>query len=278
MKRKPKIAWIENATMGELVPPELDLLIKRLSLINSDDTRLVVEHARKIYTAYQLWRWRVDSDGLRITGKKRLHVKRTPAARGLKDDLLRLFKTAAGGSAKEWKAAWFGVSGRARQVVSPPAPPIVDRQFDEKGKLVGFRRASLSSRGMKMVNAGSLRAVVPSPEQTMPRIEAALAKGDFSSKRVPDKVTYAFVLRVRDAYFALTGRKGLSYRDMNDNSTLDPKGGFAHAGLVELATHINRQFDITVLSISRLRKKETDMGFTAEELKNLRKPWGMRTS
>ncbi len=253
-------------------------MVERLSQINRNDSSLVVEHARKTYIAYLLWRWRVDSDGLRITGKVRLRVKRAIASRGLNDDLLRLLETAAGGSAKEWQTAWLGVSGRARQLVAPPAPPIIERRIDEQGRLICFRRAPLPTARMKVVNAAGLSAVVPTPEETLPRIEAALANRDFSGRRVSDKLTYSFVLRVRDAYFALTGRKGLTFRELNDNSTLDPKGGFAEAGLLQLANDINRQFDTTVLSISRLRKKEAEMGFTAEELRSFRKPWGEQSS
>jgi hypothetical protein len=131
---------------------------------------------------------------------------------------------------------------------------------------------------MKLVNVRGLSAVIPSAKHSIPRIEVALAEGGFSSKREADKLTYIFVLRVRDAHRALAGRKGLTYRELNDDSTLDPKGGFVDAGLIALAKDIDREFGTKVLTISRLRKNETEMGLSAEELTKLRKPWGKRTS
>jgi hypothetical protein len=131
---------------------------------------------------------------------------------------------------------------------------------------------------MKLVKAASFSSVIPSAKDSIPRIEAALAKGTFSSKRQTDRLTYIFVLRVRDANFALTGRKGISFRDMIDDSTLDPKGDLTVDGVIALAEDINRQFGTKVLTISRLRKKETEMGLSAEELEKLRKPWGKQTS
>ena len=71
--------------------------------------------------------------------------------------------------------------------------------------------------------------MIPSANDGIPRIEAALAKGKFSSKREADKLTDTCVLRVRDAYRALTGKKGLTYRSLSDDTTLDPKGAFADA-------------------------------------------------
>lgn len=110
--------------MGELVPPELDYLINRLKLINpTADALLIVEHARKIHTAYQLLRGRPDKHGFKIKGKKRLRAEPVPATRGLKADLQRLLKAARGGSAKEWQTAWLGVSGEARAQVSPLRAP-----------------------------------------------------------------------------------------------------------------------------------------------------------
>lgn len=81
-----------------------------------------------------------------------------------------------------------------------------------------------------------------------------------------------------DAHCALTGKKGLIYRELNDDETFKPKGGFADAGLKALAKDIDREFGTKVLTVSRLRKKETEMGLSAEELEKLRKPWGKRTS
>jgi hypothetical protein len=131
---------------------------------------------------------------------------------------------------------------------------------------------------MKLVKAASFSSVIPSAKDSIPRIEAALTKGTFSSKRQADRLTYIFVLRVRDAYFALTGRKGLTYLSLSDEATLDPKGGFVDAGLIALAKDIDRQFGTKVLTIARLRKKEVDMGFSEQELRELRKPWGRGTS
>jgi hypothetical protein len=66
MMRRSAAAWVENEIMGELVSPELDYLINRLKLINpAADTRLMVEHARKIYAAYQLSRGRPDDHGFK---------------------------------------------------------------------------------------------------------------------------------------------------------------------------------------------------------------------
>jgi hypothetical protein len=279
MKRRSAAAWVENNIMGELVPPELDYLIDRLKLINpAADTRLVIEHARKIHTAYQLLRGRPDDHGFKIKGKKRRRAEAVAAPRGLKDDLQRLLKVARAGSAREWETAWLGVSGQARSLVSPPAPPIIERQFDEKGSLAGFRRASPAARQTKMVVTSRFSSVVPSPQESLPRIEAALSNREFSSKRQTDKLTYIFVLRVRDAYFALTGKKGLTYRPLVDDSTLNPKGGFVEAGLVTLAKDIDRQLGTRAITVSRLRKKEADMGLSSAELTQLRKPWGTRTS
>ena len=122
MKRSVDVR-VHNPIMGELVLPELDFLINRLMQINSTDALLVIEHARKIYTAYQLFRGRPDDHGFKIKGKKRRRAETVPATRGLKDDLQRLSKAARGGSAKEWQTAWLGVSGEARALVSPLKAP-----------------------------------------------------------------------------------------------------------------------------------------------------------
>jgi hypothetical protein len=290
MKRRSAAAWIENEMMGELVPPELDYLIDRLKLINpAADARLIIEHARKIHTGLQLLRGRPDKHGFKIKGEIRRRAEPVSATRGLKDDLQRLLKAGRGGSAKEWQTAWLGISGEARALLSPlkapgatnsEPPPIVEENTEIEGGAgaLGFRRAQLDTRDMKLVNISGLRAVVPSAAHSIPRIEAALAKGEFSSKREADKLTYTFVLRVRDAYRALAGKRGLTYRSLNDDATLNPKGGFAEAGLIALAKDIDLQFGTNVLTVARLRKKETEMGFSATELEQLRKPWGKRTS
>jgi hypothetical protein len=291
MKRRSTAVWVENEIMGELVPPELDFLINRLAQINSTDALLVIEHARKIYTAYQLVRGRPDDHGFKIKGKDRQRAEPVLATRGLKDDLQRLLKAARSGSAKEWQTAWLGVSGEARALVSPlkapgsekgEPPPVAGRNeqavISGRSGTFAFRRSPLDTREMKLVKAASFSSVIPSAKDSIPRIEAALTKGTFSSKRQADRLTYVFVLRVRDAYFALTGRKGISFRGMIDDSTLDPKGGLTVDGVIALAEDINRQFGTKVLTISRLRKKETEMGLTAEELEKLRKPWGKKTS
>jgi hypothetical protein len=277
--------------MGELVLPELDFLINRLTQINSTDALLVIEHARKIYTAYQLLRGRPDDHGFKIKGKDRRRAEPVSATRGLKDDLQRLLKAARGGSAKEWQTAWLGVSGEARALVSPlkapgsekgEPPPVAGRNeqavISGRSGTFAFRRSPLDTREMKLVRAASFSSVIPSAKDSIPRIKAALEKGNFSSKRQADKLTYIFVLRVRDAFRALTGKKGLTYRSLSDDTTLDPKGALADAGLISLAEDIDRQFGTKVLTISRLRKKEAEMGLSAEELTNLRKPWGKRTS
>ena len=131
---------------------------------------------------------------------------------------------------------------------------------------------------MKLVRASSFSSVIPSAKDSIPRIEDALARGTFSGKRQADKLTYVFVLRVRDAYFALTGRKGITFRDMIDHTTLDPKGGLAAGGLIALAKDIDREFGTKLLTLARLRRKEAEMGLSVEELKKLRQPWGKRTS
>jgi hypothetical protein len=285
MKRRSAAAWVENEIIGELVPPELDYLINRLKLINpAADTRLVIEHARKIHTAYQLSRGRPDDHGFKIKGKDRRRAERVPATRGLKADLQRLSKAARGGSAKEWQTAWLGVSGEARALVSPlrapgtakgKPPPVEGR--NERAVIRGrsgtllFRRSPLNTRNMKLVRSGSFSSVIPNPKDSIPRIEAALAQGEFSSKRQTDKLTYIFVLRVRDAYLALTGKKGLTFHP------LVGKSGLLDGGLLDLAEDIDRQFGTKVLTVSRFRKKEADMGLS-EELTKLRKPWGKRTS
>jgi hypothetical protein len=292
MKRRSATAWVENEIMGELVPPELDYLVNRLKLINpAADARLIVEHARKIHTAYRLSRGRPDNHGFKIKGKIRQRAEPVPATRGLKDDLQRLLKAGRGGSAKEWQTAWLGVSGEARALVSPlrapgaakGEPPPVERR-NERAVIGGrsgtllFRRSPLNTRNMKVVRAGSFSSVIPSAKDSIPRIAAALAQGKFSSKREADKLTYIYVLRVRDAHRALSGRKGLTYRELNDDETFEPKGGFADDGLIALAKDIDQELGTKVLTIARLRKKEVDMGFSEQELRELRKPWGRGTS
>src|ERR1700692_214169 len=211
MKRRSADVRVHNPIMGELVLPELDFLINRLAQINSTDALLVIEHARKIYTAYQLLRGRPDQHGFKIKGKIRRRAEPVPATRGLKDDLQRLLRAARGGSAKEWQSAYLGVSGAARTAIAPPAPAVLERQIDPTGKLTGFRRAPVSMINMKLVKVARLSAVSPSAKDAIPRIKAALAECNFSSKREADKLTYSYVLRVRDAYRALTGKKGLTY-------------------------------------------------------------------
>jgi hypothetical protein len=292
MKRRSAAVWVENEIMGELVPPELDYLVNLLKRINpAADARLIVEHARKIHTAYQLLRARPDQHGFKIKGKIRRRAEPVPATRGLKDDLQRLLKAARGGSAKEWQTAWLGVSGEARALVSPlkapgsekgEPPPVAGRNeqavISGRSGTFAFRRSPLDTREMKLVRAASFSSVIPNAKDSTPRIEAALAKGEFSSKREADKLTYIFVLRVRDAHRALTGKKGITYRELNDAETFKPKGGFADGGLIALAKDIDRQFGTKVLTVSRLKKREAEMGLSAEELTRLRKPWGKRTS
>jgi hypothetical protein len=252
MKRRSADVRVHNPIMGELVLPELDFLINRLAQINSTDALLVIEHARKIYTAYQLLRGRPDDHGFKIKGKKRRRAEPVPATRGLNDDLQRLSKAARGGSAKEWQTAWLGVSGEARALVSPlkapggakgKPPPVAGRNeqavISGRSGTFAFRRSPLDTREMKLVRAASFSSVIPSAKGSIPRIKAALEKGNFSSKRQADKLTYIFVLRVRDANFALTGKKGLTYRSLSDEATLDPKGGFLDAGLIALAKDID---------------------------------------
>ncbi|MGX9431192.1 MULTISPECIES: hypothetical protein [Bradyrhizobium] len=291
MKGRSADVRVHNPIIGELVLPELDFLINLLSQINPADTQLVIEHARKIFTAFQLLRGRPDNHGFKIKGKIRQRAEPVPATRGLKDDLQRLLKVARGGSAKEWQTAWLGISGEARLVVSPlrkpgaakGEPPPVERRNERavtggRSGTTAFRRSPLDTRNMKLVRAGSFSSVIPSAEDCIPRIEAALAEGGFSSRREADELTNIFVLRVRDAYRALTGKKGLTYRELNDDETFKPKGGFADDGLIAFAKDIDREFGTKVLTLSRLRKKETEMGLSAEELEKLRKPWGKRTS
>jgi hypothetical protein len=161
-------------------------------------------------------------------------------------------------------------------------PPVEGRNepavIGGRSGTLAFRRSPLDTRGMKLVRAESLSSVIPSAKDCIPRIEAALANGGFSSNREADKLTYIYVLRVRDAHRALTGRKGLTYRELNDDETFEPKGGFADDGLIALAKDIDREFGTKALTLSRLRKKEAEMGVSAEELAKLRRPWGKRTS
>lgn len=245
--------------MGELVPPELDFLINRLSQINSAEPQLVIEHARKIYTAYSLWRRRPDKLGFIIKGEIKRRAEPVAASRGLKDDLQRLLKAARGGSTKEWETAWLGVSGQARLLVSPMRkpgsekgePPPIEGSNERaviggRSGTVLFRRSPLDTRKMKLVRAGRFSSVIPTAKSSIPRVESALASDQFSSKREADKLTCVFVVRVRDAYFTLTGRKGITYRPLNDNSTLNPKGGFKDAALIKLAKDIDGQFGTKV--------------------------------
>jgi hypothetical protein len=156
MKRRSADVRVHNPIMGELVLPELDFLINRLAQINSTDALLVIEHARKIHTAYQLLRGRPDQHGFKIKGKIRRRADPVPATRGLKDDLQRLLKAARGGSAKEWQSAYLGVSGAARTAIAPPAPAVLERQIDPTGKLTGFRRAPVNMISMKLVKVARL--------------------------------------------------------------------------------------------------------------------------
>jgi hypothetical protein len=273
MKRQPAAGWIESEIMGELVPPELDYLVKRLKWVNQAAASwLVIEHARKIYTAYQLWRGSPDRYGFKVSGNKRRRVERVRATRGLKDDLKRLQKVALGGSLKEWETAWLGVSGQARSLVAPPAPPIVERQLDENGKLIGFRRATPAFRAKIITIAKNrelaLSSVVPHPDETLPRVEAALAEREFSREREIDKLVYTFALRVRDAYAALAGEVGITY-DAHRETMVDDR-------LIALGKDIDRQFGTNLLSVRRLR--EVEKRFSANELSILRKPWGAMTS
>jgi hypothetical protein len=92
MKRSSGDLRVYNPIIGELVLPELNFLINRLRQINSADASLLIEHARKIYTAYQLLRGRPDDHGFKIKGQKRRRAEPVPTTRGLKDDLQRLLK------------------------------------------------------------------------------------------------------------------------------------------------------------------------------------------
>jgi hypothetical protein len=269
MNRRSAATWVENEIMGELVPPELACLVNRLKLVNvAADTRIVVEHSRKIYTACQLWRGCLDRYGFKISGSKRRRVERVKATRGLKDDLTRLLSVARGGSAKEWEKAWLGVAGEARSLVAPPAPPILERHLDDNGNLIGFRRAAPAAR--PVVTAPRFQSVIPDMHEAIPRIEAALAERTFSGKREIDKMAYIFALRVCDAYLALAGKKGL---------TFDPSVGDAGSlggGLLDFANDIDDQFGTDVLTVRRLR--DVKKHFTADELSNLRRPWGATAS
>jgi hypothetical protein len=267
-------SWVENRFIGEPVPPELDFLINRLMEISATNHALSIEHARKIYTAYRLWRYRPDRHGFKVKGKTRFRAERVSASRGLKADLLRLRLAAKGHSAKEWQTAWLGVSGAAKAALKLPAPPKVERKLNANGRITSFRRAPLDTSGMIMVRVPGLHALIPGAADTLPRIEAALARG-FPSKREVNKLLYTFVLRVRDAYQSLAGKVGLTYRSLPEHGV---KGKFDDAGLIALAKDIDRKFGTNALTVSRLRKKEADLGFSFDYLENLRKPWGERTS
>lgn len=258
----PSSVWITNARSGELVPAEVDWLIGRLFALNRDaDLAQVVECSFRIFSALMQLRGRVDNIGHTITGEERTHIKRHVAKAGLKNDLLRLRQAARSRSELKYRKVWLAVSGKTRAALRVSVPPVIERRYDDQGRLIGFRRApvdintrtvaaSIVQYGRKDIPTRlRFQSFAPSIDVVLPMIDAALdvlnAVGSHEGrKRKADDVANAFSEAVYDSHVQITGTEGITR-----NSIL----GRWEGTLAGFKTEIEDRFGVT-LTINSLRE------------------------
>jgi hypothetical protein len=256
----PKIKWVIHPLSGVPEPSEIHWLIDRLTAINRMDCpgAVLAGHAYKIHGLLLGRQGRDDHSGHKIRRKNGLVAERVDAMRGARNDLIRLRTAAESGSERILRNAWLGVAGDTRRLVLPPPPPIVERQFDQDGKLVCFRRERFDASKWKSVKAGRFYSLIPKADAALPLIESAIRKLDEvpaaerqKRKRDPrfndlgaleDELEDA----VRNACRALTGRKGFKYKE---------EGQKYEGPLVDLGHDIDVRFGTKAFTINRLRKK-----------------------
>jgi hypothetical protein len=213
-----KLVWVPNAVAGHCVPPKVNWLIERLAKESSDKEK-IVDGAFLLFAAWLAREHRADNKGHKLLGSRRRRPEKLDASAGPTDELERLQVTARGGSEKEFTRRWLATSGFVRKLVMQMDQPITEKQYDQHGKLVGFRRKSIDASGMKLVKAGRFTALIPRANDALPNIQAALATlrstppGEI--KRIRAKaveITDAqFAGVIREVYEGLTGKVGISY-------------------------------------------------------------------
>jgi hypothetical protein len=254
----PKIKWVKHPMSDDLEPPEIHWLIAQLVAINKKGCTdaVILKHARHIFGVWSLC-GHSDNIGYRIKGKTRLRAERVKATRGAKNDLVRLLATAESGSDKVFQKAWLAVSGKTRGLVwSPAPPPIIERKYDETGKLVSFRRERFDASKLNPLKVERFYALIPTAADALPLIEAAICKLEDTPaaerrKRKQDDpndlaaIEDELAIAVRVAYREATGRKGLTW-----NYT---KGKF-EGGLINLGRNIDARLGTKVFTLNRMRK------------------------
>jgi hypothetical protein len=232
-----KAPWPFNTLAGDEVPPDVDWLIGRLANIStSRPDATVVRHAFGINS--RLLDLRVRGRGtydLRGSVKSGFRVRPRPADRGLANELVRLERAARSGSQARWIRAWAAVSPRCRALVWHPAPPpVINREFDESGRLIRFERAALQE---EMVGIDGV-LIGPRPTNVLLAIVEArryLAATDRNKRRgnTRNDAADALAAAIRSAVFDLTGRAGF---------TRDPVKDTYSGPLVELGGAFDTQF------------------------------------
>jgi hypothetical protein len=250
------VPWVKHPISGELEPPEVHWFLAEFIAINSKGCAdaVMLKHARRFYGLSLALRGRSDNLGHEIKGKTRQRAERVDANRGAKNDLLRLQTAAKSNSAKVFQKAWLAVPGKTHSLIWSPAPPIVERSFDDTGRLVGFRRERPDVSKLRQVAVPGFSSLMPAAADALPLIEAAIRKLDAvpaaeRRKRKPDySVKDELVSAVAAAYRDLTGRKGVTGKP-----DIEIRGG-----LLDLGRKIDARFGTDIFTINRVRKNISD--------------------
>lgn len=250
--------WIKSDT-GDLVPPAVDWLFKRLSDVSNDRNR-VREGAFLIHAALLALEHPADT-GQRVRGKVRLRTGAVRISDGPTVELERLLATASGGSEKEFMKRWLATSTFVRQLVDPNEDRLtLEKQHGPDGELTGWRR-SFDRTGLSTIKAGRLVALVPAAKHALPKIKAALAKvremspsdlKTLKSKYVTGTVMTSaeFPTVVRQVYQALTGRVGVSHNPQASS--------LRDTALVRLCRDIDANFGVSTYKPGRIKKRRIE--------------------
>lgn len=252
--------WVVHELSGVPEPPEIHWLIGKLTATDRmGSSRAVLEHAHKIHSLLLGRQGRDDHAGHKIRRKNGLWAEPVAAMRGASNDLIRLRTAARSDSDKIWRNGWLAVAGNTRRFVwQPPPPPIIERQFDQDGKLIGFRRERFDASKLIRIKAGRFYSLIPKPADALPLIEAAIRKLDevpaaerSKRKRDPKFNDLAAIEdeledAVRKACRELIGRKGFKWEEEEQKY---------EGPLIDLGRAIDAHFGTKVFTINRLRKK-----------------------
>ena len=140
-------------------------------------------------------------------------------------DIERTARKAADGklALDAWDAAWARVPEKTRsRIWQPKVPPVVSRQYNATGRLVGFERAPL--RDVRYFQAPGRDMLVPKPQDVVLGIKAEQerikqAASAERRKRKRDEAEHAAIKAIRSAYQKLTGKKGGRTTDANGKLT-----------------------------------------------------------